>query len=520
MANPENSAERNRFPIEKLLQPAAFPHPVSRLTVMETHISWIVLTGKFAYKIKKPVAFDFVDYSTLEHRRLNCEKEVVLNQRYSEGIYLEVVPIVQERGQFRIGDPGQTEPEPLEYAVKMTEFSQENILAHQLKESEIPVEQMDQFAATLADFHQRENPIEINDLDEELNKIHAEVTDNFKLLGRSLRDTAQMQTLRAIENWSEEKFQRLSPRIRQRIAEGCVKKCHGDLHLNNIINFEGRLVPFDGIEFNEHLQNIDTLNEVAFPFMDLLAHGYDPHAWRLLNAYLEIAGEYRDLELLRFFAVYRAMVRAKVAWIHCQVKSSTSGHQSSWLKGDAPAGADHHHPAHPWDHYLEFAERNISPPQPRLWITFGFSGSGKSTRALEVVESKGAVRLRSDAVRQNFKKRGLQQPLYSNETTDDVYRQLLTEAQAVLEAGYSAVVDATFLARYHRNWFRNLAEHRGIEFGILACDASFGELCARIRQRTNDPSEATIAVLQQQMEKYDPLSEDELERTAEPLKKS
>ena len=394
----------------------------------------------------------------------------------------------------------------------MTEFRQESILAHQLKEGHVPCGQMDQFAATLAEFHQREPSIKVRDLDRELDKVHAEVADNFTLLGRALRDTPQAESLKKIQSWSEANFESLAPRIKKRIEEGCLKKCHGDLHLNNIIQFGDHLVPFDGIEFNEHLQNIDPLNEIAFPFMDLLAHGYSEQGWRLLNAYLEVAGGYQDLELIRFFSVYRAMVRAKVAWIHCQVKSSTSGHNSSWLKGDIPSEGPHRKPIHPWDHYLEFAEQMIAPGKPKLWITFGFSGSGKSTRASGVAQTEGAIRIRSDIKRQQLRELQLKRPLYSSESTDDVYRQLLYEAHTMLEAQFSVVVDATFLARYHRDWFRNLADQCNADFEIIACDATFGELCSRIRGRTNDPSEATIAVLQQQMEDYDPLTESERER--------
>lgn len=523
-------ATQQKFPIEQLLLPSAFPHAVSRITLIETHISWIILTGEFAYKIKKPVKFDFVDYSSLELRHQNCENELALNSRYSTGIYLDVVPIVVHEGRLRVLSPPsecttvQSEDiqstdiqnsEPVEYAVRMKEFDQQAILANRLKKSlenssdPVPVVQLDQFARNVARFHLSESSLEITDVTAELDKLHTEVQDNFTLLRKSLGQTPQADQLERIAAWSESEFDRLSPLIRDRIVQGFVKRCHGDLHLNNIIFFNDHLVPFDGIEFNQHLQEIDTLNEVAFTYMDLVAHGHERHANRFLNAYLEETNCYSSLELFRFFAVYRAMVRAKVAWINCQVKSSTMGHASSWLKTDSPDSDTRVQPVHPWDHYLDYADSSTQLTAPDLTITFGFSGSGKSTVAMQEVENRGAICLRSDVERMRMKDQPLTASLYAPETTDTLYRQLMSKAEEILNAGFPVVIDATFLSKYHREWAQKTAAKLKLDYRILACDANFGELCARIQNRKNDPSEATIAVLQEQMEQYDPLTEEE-----------
>lgn len=505
---PDTASTEKRFPIEQLLSAPAYSHPVKRLRCIETHISWIVLTGEFAYKIKKPVQFDFVDYSTLEKRNLNCNKEVQLNRRYAPDIYLDVVPIYDQSGRFHVGlsnnAPLSTEHHKVvEYAVRMKEFSQDFILANRVPK--VTGDQLENFALRLSAFHRQESAVEIEDIDQELAKVKAEVSDNFSLLRKALKDSPQLDSIERIEAWSESEFSKLMPQIAERIRQGKIKLCHGDLHLNNIIELDGELIPFDGIEFNQHLQNIDTLSEVAFLFMDLDAHGYRGLAWRFLNAYLEDTGENDCLELFRFFAVYRAMVRAKVAWIQCQLKSNKVGHQGSWLKGDEPVNCQE--PVHPWDHYLDFSERMIATRKPHLSITFGFSGSGKSTTALGQVESHEAIRIRSDVLRKKLHAADPGQYRYSTSLTEQVYRQMLQSAECILQAGVSVVLDATFLNHTYREWFLELATRQNANFQILACDANFAELCSRIQERSNDPSEATIKVLQQQMNDFDELTE-------------
>ena len=510
----EMTKSPERFQIDQLLNEAAFPHPVSEMRLLETHISWIILTGEFAYKIKKPVSFDFVDYSTLEQRKINCQKEVELNSRYCPAIYLDVVPIFLKREQLTVGEcfADSHQESPVEFAVKMREFSQQSILAQLLRDSKLSPERMEQFAATVAEFHRQEPPVPVGDLEREAEKLHAEVKDNFDVLQPSLSGTAQAATLESISAWTEKTYQRILPGIKDRIQNGFLKSCHGDLHLNNIILFEDKLVPFDGIEFNPHLQTIDTLNEVAFLFMDLMAHGHGAHAWRFLNTYLELEGGYESLDVFRFFSVYRAMVRAKVAWINCQ-SCAASTHNPSWVKersaDEEPGDKKRREPAHAWDHYLEFAEKVVTENKPTLTITFGFSGSGKSTKALQQVEKDGGIRIRSDVLRMQLKNKDLSAPLYSDTTSDQVYRDLRDQSRLILNAGFSVVADATFLSRKHRKWFRELASELNIDFQILACQADTEVLRSRIKSRANDPSEATVQVLQKQVENHDPLDAQE-----------
>lgn len=512
--------QTDKFPIEKLLESSAFPHAVKDIQIVETHISYVVLTGEFAYKIKKPVHFDFVDYSTLENRREFCRQELTLNRRYCPDIYLDVVPILESSGHFHVGKPltgggpvseasgdndaPGTADAPVEYAVRMKQFSQESILDHLINETDFDPGLISQFADSVARFHQAEPAVSLDDIDGELVKIRDEVNDNFALLEAPLAATSTAQIMAALKQWSVDEFDRLRQPMALRMQEGKFRKCHGDLHLQNIILHQGKLAPFDGIEFNPDLQIVDVFNEVAFPFMDLLEHKRPDFAWRFLSAYLERDGDYRHLDLIRFFAVYRAMVRAKVTWMNCQNQTAAGLH--SVAPNVDPGGLPD---SHPWDRYLVVAHQLTQPAEPKLSITFGFSGSGKSTRALVEIGRSGGIQIRSDVERQRIKTEQTSANLYDSQTTDRVYHKLLADAELILAAGYSVVVDATFLALRHRAEFKKLAHRMGREFEILACDASFNESVARIKNRTDDPSEATIEVLKQQMDHFDPLTAEE-----------
>jgi predicted kinase len=275
--------------------------------------------------------------------------------------------------------------------------------------------------------------------------------------------------------------------------------------LKNIILIDGRLQAFDGIEFNEEFQWIDVLSEIAFPVMDFVARGRRDLGWRLLNAYLESSGEYEALDVLRFYLVYRAMVRAKVTWLNPSNHSRTTrDHEAQTHPGDPLL-------AGPWDKYLDAASYFAFELAPQLSLMYGFSGSGKSTRAIEVLEQQGGVRIRSDVERNRLSVKFKARDKYSEEMNDWVFEHLLGLAKAALQAGIPVIVDATFLKLKRRTPFQSLADDLKVDFEILACDAPYEELCRRLQNRSHDPSEATIEVLNNQMKTHDPLTTDELQ---------
>jgi aminoglycoside phosphotransferase family enzyme/predicted kinase len=497
------------FAVERLLQRDAFPHEVTVPKLLETHISWVILTGPFAYKIKKPVKFDFVDYSSLELRKKYCLQEIELNRRFAPEIYLDVVPIIKTGDAILVGskaveETGNELGEPIEYAVKMREFSQDAIVAARLQNPELTSEVVDQFGSYVAQFHdsiERANPT-IECVQAEC--IAKDALENFATVRDAFQDEIRSQTLDRLERWTVDQLEILRPKFEQRLHAGHVRRCHGDMHLKNIVQREGQLSAFDGIEFNEEFQWIDVLSEIAFPVMDFIARGRPDLGWRLLNAYLESTGDYVALDVLRFYLVYRALVRAKVTWLN-PANRSLEAREKYQVEGSTDDWAG------PWDKYLAAAHYFAFELRPKLAITHGFSGSGKSTVALQVMENEGWVRLRSDVERQRLAKQFKAKDSYSSAMTDWVYAHLGELARAAIEAGLPVIVDATFLNLKRRAQFESMARDLNLEFQIITCDAPFNELCRRLRERGPDPSEATVDVLKRQMETHDPLTTDELQ---------
>jgi uncharacterized protein len=489
--------------ITNLLKPDVFPHPVTEVKLLETHISYVVLTGDYAYKIKKRCKFNFVDYSTLDLRHHFCLKELEYNRRLAPELYLEVVPIYEkENGSLRVAASPEVSPgsaQPIEYAVKMRQFPQEIILSARVDHHELTAASVDQFAKDVARFHD-----EIERVAPELeciqpNRIRQDAIDNIVALQAGLSQDARSHSLlMSLLDWTEREFDLRKRAFQSRIERGFVRRCHGDMHLNNLIQLQGRVLAFDCIEFNEEFQWIDVLSDLAFPFMDFVAKGRSDLAWRLLNAYLEARDDWLGLEVLRFYAVYRALVRAKVHWMAAP-KRLTSGCR---IGVDPQPG--------PWEPYIKTAVSLAFPAPPRLTITYGLSGSGKSTKAMKSVEKQGGLRIRSDVERNRVSKSSSTHRKYAQESKDQIYVHLCELSRLLLSWNYNVIVDATFLKHAWRQRFRELAENMQVAFELLACEAPIDELERRIANRRSDASEATMAVLHQQLAENEPLTEREL----------
>ena len=275
-----------------------------------------------------------------------------------------------------------------------------------------------------------------------------------------------------------------------------MREGHGDLHLGNLIWLDGAPQLFDAIEFNPQLRWIDVVADVAFLFMDLHAHGLAPLAWRFMNAWLDLTGDHAGLALLPYYAVYRALVRAKVAALRVQAAGDTYAREMA--------------------RYLDLAHALAQPRRRVLYVASGVSGSGKSSQSQPLIESRGIVRLRGDVERKRLfglapeaSSRGLPESIYTPEASARTYAQLRARARQVLEAGFAVLVDATFLRRAHRAAFIALAAERGVRCRLLVFDAPVELLRERVRRRAaegRDASEATLAVLEQQLREREPLT--------------
>jgi len=476
-----------------LLDPRCYGPGVTRVRLVETHVSWVFLTGRCAYKVKKPVKLPFVDFSTLALRRRYCREELRINRRLAPDLYLAVVPIGGARHSPRIG-----RTPAFEYAVKMREFRAGARLDRKLAANEIPRAALADFGARLARFHGGLRPVR----DIAAGGIGAAALRNVEELGDYLsRDRrAELSRLRA---WTQSQAKRLAWLFAQRVGQGKHRECHGDLHLQNLLWQKGAIMAFDALEFDRALREIDVISEAAFPAMDLRAHGRADLAYEFLNRYLEVAGDYEGVEVLPFYLVHRALVRAKVAAIK-----------------RAQGGADEHDR----ENYLATALELAAPSQPRLIITHGLSGSGKTSVTDELVSRLPAVRARSDLERKRLHGlaasartgSALGAGLYAADATSRTYAALAEIADRLLRNGQTAVIDATFLRRRERLEFRQIAAANAARFVILECAASPAELRRRVAARDRarrDASEANLAVLEHQLRSRDPLDRAERRTT-------
>lgn len=481
-----------------LQNPALYPHPVSGFEVIETHISWVLLTGDYAYKIKKPVNFGFLDFSTLGKRHHYCLEELRINCRLAPDLYLEIVEISGSEEE-----PVISGPEPaFEYAVQMRQFPQANVLNNLLSSNQLSVDYIDELASVVANFHAN-----VAIADHSMNfglpeKILKPVLENFRQIRQSLIDSNE-EALELLEEWSKLEFQRLGPLFKQRKNQGFIRECHGDLHLANIVLYKEQITPFDAIEFNNNLRWIDVMSEMAFLVMDFNVHHRQDFAFRVLNTYLEQTGDYEGLQVFRFYCAYRAMVRAKINALNYQQRKDQENVTE-------------------FNKYLHLASEYTQTSFRKLVICHGFSGSGKTVVSQLLLQHLPAIRVRSDVERKrlfDFKpeERSHSDPnsgLYSAEISQQTYQHLMKLAKTIVRSGFSVIVDATFLKREQRQLFQRLALDLDVPFVIISCQA--GEVVLRRRviareQVGKDASEAGAAVLEQQMRRNQPLVPEEQE---------
>ena len=484
-----------------LREPRSYPRGADRVELIETHISRVFLAGDYAYKVKKPVALPFLDFSTLEARRFFCEEELRLNRRTAPGLYLGVVPVVETPGGVRVGGKGEV----VEYALEMRRFPQEALADSLARRGELGNGRIDAIAAAVAAFHAGIPSARDGEYGSP-ERVVATALASFAQLDVLVSDAAEKKALGELYAWTLREGERLRDAFAARKRGSFVRECHGDLHLGNIAFLDGRPVPFDCIEFDPGLRWIDVMNEVAFLVMDLLEHGLAAGAWRFLNAYLEATGDYAGARVLGYYLVYRAMVRALVACI----------------RERQPGGAAAQGRAHrEFRTYMALARSLAAPGKPALVLMHGLSGSGKTTVSQAMLEQLGAVRVRSDVERKRL--HGLaggarthaqiQGGIYTADSTRLTYEQLALAASCVVESGYRVIVDATFLRRGEREAFRALARDSGAAFVIASCEAPEATLHERVVRREaaqSDVSEAGAAVLESQLAAREPLAPEEL----------
>lgn len=480
--------------VEALLEPAAFDHPADNIELVETHISWVILAGDFAYKIKKPLSLDFVDFSSLEKREFCCHEEIRLNRPWAPGIYLDVVPITRHDDQPRFGGDG----EALEYAVRMRRFDQALRLDAQLAAGLLSVADMKELGRNIAERHEAADVPDKSDRERMVEQAKRFVRENFDHLAGVIND----DDFTFLQDWTKQELNKLDDVFWQRFDDGFVRNCHGDLHLGNLVRLPDGITTFDCIEFNPDLRYTDVFADVGFLTMDLVDKGRNDLAAHFVNRYLECSGDYAGVVLHDFYFVYRCLVRAKVAAIRSRERESA-------LNRDADVARARK--------YCEIAHRQATKGSRALVIMSGLSGSGKSWVSERLMAELPAIRLRSDTERKRLfglaekaqSGSGIASGIYTAEASERTYKRLFELADEVFASGHHVILDAAFLKAAQRDAARKVAADAGCEPVLLHVRASTDVLRERLRQRASvkgDVSEADLDVLEHQLENADPLT--------------
>lgn len=471
--------------IALLSDPASYSHRPQRVERVETHGAIVFLAGDDVLKIKRAVRYPYMDFSTPELRRRVCEREIELNRRFAPEIYQDVLAITREEdGRLQIDGNGA----PVEWAVHMRRFPEDAVLARLAERGAITPTIIENLAETVVAMH-RTAPVDSR-------KAHSLAATADKLLhglaaGGLPFDWRQIGQLASALRHEIHRT-RVLLRLRQKC--GFVRRCHGDLHLGNIVLLDGRPVPFDALEFDEALATTDTLYDLAFLLMDLEHRRLRREANHLLNRYLQLTGDPCDLHGLRalpLFLSLRAAIRALVS-----AQRSTHVAPTDKARGASQSGG-----------FLELALAILSQSPPRLIAIGGLSGTGKSTLAKHLApmlgRAPGAVHLRSDIERKRLAGVADAERLpvshYSATESGRVYAQLQRKARLALRAGQSVVVDGVFAQPFERADIEALARRLAVPFSGLWLSADPAILQERVRTRSGDASDATPAIVQLQV---------------------
>jgi uncharacterized protein len=484
-------------------QPAAYSalHPVAGpVTCIETHVSWVFLTGPFAYKVKKPLRLSFIDYSTAERRAALCHEELRLNRRHAPGLYVDVVPITGTPAAPRVG---ATDAPPFEHALRMVQFDPQLELTQLLQTGTVAAGELREFGQRIALMHATAAVAASAANFGAPDHAHRITLDNFAEIARVLPGRDEARQLGLLRSHAQRLLEASRSLLEQRRQGGKVREGHGDLHCGNVVRWQGSLVAFDGLEFDPGLRFIDVANDLAFLTMDLAVHGRADLRREALQAWLEVSGDFEAVALLPYFELYRALVRAKVAALR--------GQQA---RGQAAGAATLAH------QYLDWAVAQVERPRPRLVVMAGLSGSGKTWLARRIAARCEALIVRSDIERKRLA--GLQ-PLdtsasapdagiYSREFNEHTYQRLRECAGYCLQGHESVIVDAANLRRGERELFITAGREHAADVAIVRCVAPLEVLKRRVAGRAAagaDASEATVSLLDRQPSYWEPFNRDE-----------
>ena len=473
----------------------SYPHHPPQVTLLQTHASWVFIAPPYAYKIKKPVNLGFLDFSTLKLRHADCERELVLNRRLAEDIYLGLIPICETDGCLHFGSDGVI----VEWAVKMQEMDSRYFLKQLMKTQAVGIPEMDRIVDKLHRFYATQSPLPKTAVTTANEHLRQGTEDNFKTSRQFVGQSLSKHALDAIALYTREYFKRQSALLDSRLHDGWIRDCHGDLHLDHIHLSPETVRIYDCIEFNADFRCIDVACDIAFLAMDLDFNDRSDLARHIVERFATVLHDDGMKPLMDFYKCYRACVRGKVESLHANAETVDEAEKQSSLRL-----------AH---RYFQLAlQYAVAGSRPHVFVFMGKVASGKSALAEALGQETSWTVLSSDRLRKTLAGTPLnhrgskaeRDALYAPEMTRKTYDLLFEQALASLRKGHSVILDATFSKLTHRNALKQLVASEGCNIRWIEAQASESVVRERLQERDQD---ATV-VSDARLEDYRRLSAD------------
>ena len=493
---------------DSLKQPSFYGLGVTSVKLLQTHISYIALTGTYAYKVKKPVNFGFLDFSTLDKRKYYCEEELRLNKRLSPEIYLDVLPITRTDSTLELNGTGPI----VDYALKMKEFPQEQIMTNLLKRGKVTEEIIDKLCQRLIEFYTAQEPSPDITKFGEPPAVKQNIDENFEQTKPMIDITIPKETFQYISEAATRFFEKKKDVFKRRMKEGRILDCHGDLHSGNIVINGTDIQIFDCIEFNERFRYIDVASDIAFLAMDLDYQNHPYLSSHLIQDYIVRSGDQGIHEVLNFYKSYRAYVRGKVHGFQLN-----DPHISPETKQDIVQHARAYFDLARY--YTELFSRDLRAPKPLLLVVSGLTGTGKSTVAQKLAVDYHAEQINTDVVRkqqagiEQFERHhdGFHAGLYTPDNIDRTYEQVMSLAAQHLRKKENVVLDATFQKKTYRDMARAVAAKHHATLVFLECtcpdEVVKQRLIERLKKKT--VSDGRWEIYREQKKTFERFSSDE-----------
>lgn len=483
--------------VRAMSRPEVYPVMPAKVQLLQTQMSFIFLAGDYVYKIKKPVNLGYLDYTTLDTRKILCNKEVELNRRLCPSIYLGVVPVTKAQGKISLNGPGEI----IEYAVKMRNLPQNKMMNVLLGKDRVTADMVQKVAAKLADFHSRAQTGRTIDNFGSPDSIKTNTDENFTQTEKYFNRTISPEKFSTIKKYTDSFLNNNFPLFEERIKDQRIRDCHGDLHAAHICFTDGICI-YDCIEFNDRFRYCDVASEIAFLAMDLDHYGRADLSCAFTEAYIDQSRDNSLLRLLNFYKCYRAYVRGKVESFKLDDPYITEEEKRRIV--DVASG------------YFDLAEA-YTWKKPKLVITVGLVGTGKSAIAHVLAQRLGLTLISSDVTRKKLagispeehRFENFSDGIYSPEFNLKTYNALYTQARDILAKGGSAVIDAAFLKHEERVRAREIAAETGGEFYVIECTLPESVARERLEKRLelSSVSDGRWEIYLPQKLKFEPVNE-------------